>query len=115
MSEFPLLGCDPVKNGAWYEQIKDNISNSKRFIDKMSLAEINAMYKQREFICDGCGKHLDSVNFKLNKDTFEKHIIHLINPLFYWVCEDCIHYELKNGNVIAMTEDKDEEWQIENR
>lgn len=104
------LDFKPIKQQAWYLQIKENISNSKRSIDKMSIAEIRKMYQENNFNCDTCGKKFEKNNF-----TLEEHITHLINPIVLWSCEDCIVHDLKQGNVLGSTEEpKFEKWQTEN-
>lgn len=52
------LFLEPIRQETWYLQIKDEISHSKRPIDKMSIAEILQMYRERKFLCDTCGKQL---------------------------------------------------------
>lgn len=107
---IPQLHCKPIKQQSWYLQIKDTIQNSKRPIDKMSIAEIRKMYEDNNFVCDTCGKKFEKDNF-----TLEEHITHLINPIVLWSCEDCIMTDLKQGNIIGSTEEsKPEKWQTEN-
>ncbi len=104
------LHLEPIKQEAWHKQIKGEIEASKRPIDKMSIAEINQMYEQKKFLCDDCGKELERSDVSL-----EEHITHLINPIVLWSCDDCIIKCMKNGSVIAATEEPDpDQWQIEN-
>ncbi|MGD1837526.1 MAG: hypothetical protein ACPKPY_05655, partial [Nitrososphaeraceae archaeon] len=100
----------PPKKGNWHLQIGDKISSSSRPIDKMSLKEISHMYTSNEFVCDGCGKNLNKVNFSLYE-----HIMHLINPVRHWTCEDCFQYDLRNGKIIAIEEEKILDWQKEDK
>ena len=86
----------PIKQEAWYLQIKDKIQHSKRPIDKMSVAEIRKIYQEKDFVCDTCGSKFEKDNF-----TLEEHITHLINPIVLWSCEDCIMKDLKQDNIIA--------------
>ncbi len=90
---------EPIKQEAWYLQIKDEIPHSKRPIDKMSIADVLHMYRERKFVCDTCGKELGKIDFPL-----EEHIAHMINPIILWSCEDCIMSDIKNGRVIAATD-----------
>ncbi len=100
----------PIKQEAWYLQIKDKIPNSKRPIDKMSIKQINQMYENKKFLCDDCGKELE----KPNNIPLEDHIIHLINPIVLWSCEDCILKCEKEGRVIASTKEPDpKQYQID--
>jgi hypothetical protein len=98
MGKDLFLG-EPIKQEAWYLQIKDVIRYSKRQMDKMPIAEILQMYRARKFLCDTCGKELDKVNFSI-----EDHIAHMINPVILWSCEDCIMSDIKNRRVIAATD-----------
>jgi hypothetical protein len=97
--EKDLLLGEPIKQQAWYLQIKDEIHYSKRQMDKMPIAEILQMYRARKFLCDTCGKELDKVDFSI-----EDHIAHMINPIILWSCEDCIMSDIKNRRVIAATD-----------
>jgi len=107
---FPHLHFQPIKQEAWYLQIKDEISNSKRPIDEMSIAEIRKMYQENIFSCDTCGKKFEKNNF-----TLDEHITHLINPIVLWSCEDCIMKDLKQGNIVGATEEPEpNQWQSEN-
>jgi hypothetical protein len=92
---------EPIKQDAWYFQIKDEIPHSKRPIDKKPIAEILQMYRGRKFLCDTCGKELiGKIDFSI-----EDHIAHMINPIILWSCEDCIIMsDIKNGRVIAATD-----------
>lgn len=94
----PQLFLEPIKQQAWYLQIKDEIQRSKRPIDKMPIAEILQMYRERKFLCDTCGKAIDM------HTSLEDHIAHMINPIVLWSCEDCIMSDIKNGKVIAATD-----------
>jgi hypothetical protein len=98
--EIPELFLEPTKQEAWHLQLKDKRFSSKRSIDKMSIAQILRMYEERKFLCDTCGKELGLTEFSLID-----HTIHLINPLILWSCEDCIIFDIKNGNMIAATPD----------
>jgi hypothetical protein len=101
----------PIKQQAWYLQIKEKIVQSKRPLDRMSIAEISQIYRERRFLCDKCGKELQNPN----NIPLEEHVIHLINPLTEWACEDCFQSDLRNGRIIAMSEQKPEGWQEESR
>jgi hypothetical protein len=91
---------EPIKQDAWYFQIKDEIPHSKRPIDKKPIAEILQMYRARKFLCDTCGKELiGKIDFSI-----EDHIAHMINPIILWSCEDCIMSDIKNGRVVAATD-----------
>ena len=105
----PELHFEPIKQQEWYLQIKDEISNSKRPIDKMSIAKILKMYQNNDFVCDDCGNKLGKINF-----TLEDHIAHLINPIVHWSCEDCIMQDMQNGRVLA-TSETTSKWQLSNR
>jgi hypothetical protein len=89
---------EPIKEEAWHLQLKDKRLSGKRPIDKMSIAQVLQMYEERKFVCDTCGKELGRTEFSLID-----HTLHLINPLIFWSCEDCIISDIKNGNVIAAT------------
>lgn len=105
------LHFQPIKQEAWYLQIKDEIQTSKRPIDKMSIAEILKMYENKKYLCDTCNKELGKNEFTLND-----HIAHLINPIIHWSCEDCIIKDMKQGNIIGATkEPKPERWQSNNK
>ena len=107
---IPNLHIKPQKQEAWYLQIKNDIQNSKRVVDKMSIKEINQMYTQKKTLCDDCGKELEKSNIPL-----EDHISHLINPRVIWSCEDCIIKCVKDGRVIASSKESEpEQWQIDN-
>ena len=93
------LSFEPIKQEPWYLQIREKISHSKRPIDKMSIAEVLRMYKQRNFVCDTCGKELGRAEF-----TSEDHVCHLINPVVLWSCEDCIISDIKERRLIGTTE-----------
>jgi len=104
------LHFEPIKQEAWYKQIKDRITNSKRLIDRMSIKEINQMYDQKKFLCDDCGKELEKADIPL-----EDHISHLINPFTIWSCEDCIIKCEKEGRIVGATEEPEpEQWQVDN-
>lgn len=90
------LLSEPVKQQAWHMQIRNQISSSKRVIDKMPIAKILQMYEQRQFLCDTCGKELGRVDFSL-----VDHITHMINPSILWSCEDCLVADMKNQRTIA--------------
>lgn len=90
------LSIEPIKQEAWYLQIKDQIVSSKRSIDKMPIAVILHMYKHKKFLCDTCGKELGRIDFSL-----DDHIAHLVNPLILWSCEECLVDDMKNHRVIA--------------
>jgi hypothetical protein len=107
---IPKLHWTPSKQEQWYLQVRDDIIKSKRPIDKMSRKEINEMYTEGKFLCDSCGKKFDKTNY-----TLKEHVIHLIDPLYYWICEDCFQSDLRNNRIIAMSEEpKPENWQIKN-
>jgi hypothetical protein len=93
------LSFKPIRQEAWYLQIRDKILHSKRPTDKMSIAEVLQMYRERKFVCDTCGKELYRAEFSL-----EDHICHLINPVVLWSCEECILSDIKDGRTIATTE-----------
>ncbi len=99
--DIPELFCKSPVSGSWYSQIKEKIGHSKRPIDKMSIKEINEMYKKGIFNCDSCGNEFDKTDF-----TLRDHISHLIDPLYYWVCEDCFQSDLRNNHIIAIEEEK---------
>lgn len=106
---LPDLFSEPLKQEAWYKQVVQDISTSKRPIDKMSIAEVRNMYQQHMFLCDSCGKALLRGDF-----TLEEHIIHMINPSYHWSCEDCFQDDLRNNRIIAMTdENPPEKWQVD--
>lgn len=102
---IPNLHIEPIKQEAWHIQIKDEIKNSKKTMDKLSLFEIRKMYQEREFLCDNCGKKLEKCDF-----TLEEHILHVINPLYYWCCEDCFQSDLRSDRIISIGEEKIEDW-----
>jgi hypothetical protein len=93
------LSLEPVKQQAWYLQIKDQIQSSKRLIDKMPIAAILEMYRERKFRCDTCGKDLGRIDF-----SFEDHIAHMINPSIIWSCEDCLIDDMKHNRIVASTD-----------
>lgn len=98
----------PIKQQSWYKQIADSISICSRPIDKMSTLEISKMYQSRKFLCDTCNKELGRCDF-----TLEDHILHLINPLILWSCDDCIQKDLRSGNIFGMTEElTPHKWQM---
>ncbi len=107
--DVPELHREPIKQQAWYLQIKDEIPNSKRPIDKMSIAEILEMYQNNDFVCDDCGSKMGKMNC-----TLKEHIAHVINPIVHWSCEDCIIQAIRNGRVIASTATTDK-WKLSNR
>ena len=107
--ESPELHSEPIKQQAWYLQIKDEMPTSKRPIDKMSTAEIVKMYQNNDFVCDDCGAKLGKTNFPL-----EEHVAHLINPMLLWACEDCIIQDIRNGRVLAASVTTDR-WKLSNR
>ena len=102
---IPKLHSDPIQQIAWYLQIKDKIPKSKRPIDKMTTAEIGKIYRNNKFLCDTCSKELGKCNF-----TLEEHILHLINPMIIWTCEDCLIDDMKNDRIIASMSRKLEQW-----
>ncbi|HET8794611.1 MAG TPA: hypothetical protein VFM31_12510, partial [Nitrososphaeraceae archaeon] len=55
--------------------------------------------------CDTCTKELGKCNF-----TLEEHILHLINPMVLWTCEDCLMEDMRNDRVIASMSSKLEQW-----
>jgi hypothetical protein len=110
MDKIPQLLWTPAKQEPWYDQIKDDIQNSKRPTDKMSVKQIKEMYIERKFLCDTCGKEFDKTDF-----TLEEHILHLIDPIYYWSCEDCFQSDLRNNRIIAMSEEKIQNWQCEGK
>lgn len=110
MSDIPELYTSPIKQEAWYKQIRKEIENSKRPIDKMSIAEINKMYEEGKFLCDTCGKEMIG-----SKILLKDHILHLINPSILWCCEDCYQSDLRNDRIIAMEESHPESWQEQNK
>ena len=93
------LTVEHVPQVAWYKQIKDEISKGHRIIDQYSIKDIDDMYRDKMFICDLCGACIDGSNFSLSD-----HIIHLINPMVHWSCDNCIGRDLKNGVIIAASE-----------
>lgn len=103
------LGIEPIKQESWYLQIKDEVQVSKRITDQMSTSEIRKMYHDKNFLCDTCGKSLGKCDFKL-----EEHIIHMINPAFWWSCDDCMIKDMKNGDIIGTDESDHEKWQSNN-
>ena len=54
------------------------------------------MYDKNESICDDCGKPFDANNLSL-KD----HIMHMINPMYYWSCTACLVELHRRGGIIA--------------
>jgi hypothetical protein len=102
---IPKVYSTPIPQIAWYLQIKDKIPRSKRRIDKMTTAEIGEMYRNKKFLCDTCSKELGKCNF-----TLEEHILHLINPMVLWTCEDCLMEDMRNDRVIASMSSKLEQW-----
>jgi hypothetical protein len=102
VDNIPKLHVRSIPQVAWHLQIKESVARSKRTIDKMSINDIATMYRNGNLLCDTCGKSLGKgFDFAL-----EDHIIHLINPGFVWSCEDCILDDVKNGRIIAQTQDK---------
>ena len=95
-----FFGEPIIQEGCWHLQLKGKRQSGKRPIDKMSIAEVLQMYEERKFLCDTCGKELGRTEYSLID-----HIIHLINPMILWSCDDCIISDIKNGNVIAATSD----------
>ena len=95
------MHLEPVKQQAWYIQIKDEIQGSKRPVDKMSVHEVLEMYREKKFLCDTCGKELGRIDFSV-----EDHIAHIINPIVLWSCEDCIIGDMKAGRILAATENE---------
>lgn len=91
------LHIRPPKQTPWHLNINDEMSKSKRIIDTMSLGEIYQMYKDKEFVCDSCGKIIRNVNLI----PIEQHMIHLIDTTCHWVCETCEKKDFDNNNVIA--------------
>ena len=111
MSDIPQLFTNPIKQEAWHKQIRDEITHSKRTIDKMSIAEIGEMYDEGKFLCDTCGKVL--FNFK---KSLTDHVLHVINPSIWWTCEDCFQNDLRNGRVITVSEEpKSGSWEDRNK
>lgn len=110
MKDVPKLFTNPIKQEAWYKQIRGRIEKSKRPIDKMSVKEIRKLYQEKRFLCDTCGKEIQKCNF-----TLEDHIIHLINPSVLWCCEDCYQNDLRNGKIIGMISSATDSWQDENK
>lgn len=106
----PILFSEPIKQEAWHRQVKEEIGKERRPIDKMSTYEIDKMstyeivqmYKDQKFVCDSCGKELSELQKR--NITLEGHIIHIINPLHWWACDDCFRDDLRNNRVIAMTD-----------
>lgn len=94
------LASESIPQIAWYLQIKDEMPHSKRPIDKMTTAEIVDMYEQKNFLCDTCGKELGKCDFSL-----QDHVIHLINPMILWSCEDCLINDVKNSRIIGSTKE----------
>ena len=106
----PVLFSKPIRQESWYLQIKEKIGKSKRPIDNMSVAQVRQMYIDRQFICDLCGKILQNPS----SISLEEHILHLINPSVEWACKDCFQSDLRNGRILAMSEDPQaEQWQQE--
>jgi hypothetical protein len=97
--EMTELSFEPIIQQAWYLQIQDQIQSSKRLIDKMPIAAILEMYRERKFLCDTCGRGLGRIDFSL-KD----HIAHMINPSIIWSCEDCLIDDMKHNRIVASTE-----------
>lgn len=106
---IPNLSFEPVKQQAWHLQIKDEILTSKRTIDKLSIKQINLMYENKKFLCDDCGDKFEKLDISL-----ADHILHLINPSIFWSCDDCIITCMKEGRVIASSEPKPEQYQLDN-
>lgn len=92
------LHSKPPKQEAWHKQVSKNMNKSQRIIDTMSQGEIYQMYKNKEFVCDDCGKQIPNVHLI----PIEQHMIHLIDPTCHWVCETCTDDDLENDKVIAM-------------
>lgn len=107
--ESPLLCSEPLKQQAWYKQIKDKILDSQRSIDRLSIAQIREMYLERKFLCDICEKQLEKCDISM-----VDHITHLINPSYKWVCEDCFQNDLRNNRIIGLTEENPpKKWQLD--
>ncbi|MGH9999013.1 MAG: hypothetical protein ACRD90_04030 [Nitrosopumilaceae archaeon] len=105
------LSFTPIKQEAWYKQIREDIAKGKRPIDRMSIAEIKKLYEEKKFLCDSCGKEIGKCDY-----TLEEHVLHLINPSYLWTCEDCYQSDLRSDRIIAMTEEpKPEVWQDQNK
>lgn len=66
MTSLPKLFSTPIKQEAWYKQVREEIAKEKRPIDRMSTNEIAQMYKDKKFVCDSCGKELS----ELEKNSF---------------------------------------------
>jgi hypothetical protein len=108
---MPKLFSTPIKQEAWYKQIREEITISKRPIDKMSVAEINKMYEEGKFLCDTCSKELFGF-----KKSLTDHVLHLINPAILWSCEDCFQSDLRNHRIIAMADEPAPyKWQDQNK
>lgn len=99
------LFSKPITQISWYIQIKDKFNSSNRTIDNMNLNQIGMMYREGNFFCDTCGKKLDKCSFSI-----EDHILHLLNPMILWSCEQCIDSDLKNKRIIASCDQIEESW-----
>jgi hypothetical protein len=94
--DLPVLHSKPVPQIAWYLQIKDKITESGRTIDHMTTLQISKMYEEGRFLCDTCGKELGKCDYSLHD-----HILHLINPMILWPCEDCYQRDLRSGRIVG--------------
>ncbi len=94
-----------IPQKSWRQQIQDKFNLSNRVIDNMNLGQIGTMYREGSFLCDTCGKKLDKCNL-----STQEHILHLINPMIIWSCEDCIISDIKNKRIISSTENYEESW-----
>lgn len=92
------IGYRPIKQEPWHRQIQNMMSRSIRLIDTMSINEIIIMYKNKNFLCDICGKKLQKDEYDL---TLEYHITHMINPKILWMCELCLNDDIDNGRILA--------------
>jgi len=99
------LYSKPIPQISWYIQLKDKFDSSTRTIDRMNLVQIGRMYSEGIFLCDTCGKKLDKCSL-----STEEHILHLLNPMVLWSCDDCIISDLKNKRIIASLENTEESW-----
>ncbi len=107
MDNFTLFSKS-IPQKSWYMQFHDKFYSSSRSIDNMNLVQIRKMYREGIFLCDTCGKKLDKCNL-----STEEHILHLINPMILWSCEDCIISDMKNENIISSIDNKEELWKNE--
>jgi hypothetical protein len=111
IDNLPRLSRIPIPQVAWYLQNEHRFREGKRIIDNMTTLQISKMYEEKKFLCDICGKGLGKSDYSL-----QDHILHLINPMILWYCEDCVQKDLRNGRIIAWAKESEvHQWQIMNK